>query len=609
MAGGLRRFLAWRLAVLFPVGVAVVGTVTALLLGELPQLFSRAFVPTLVLGLLVAALIGAGLGWATAERVTRPVRELVAGARQLAAGDFRRRVQVDGPDELVTLARAFNEMAARLRTSVEELEAERERLATVLAAMTSGVLFVGRDGRVRLANPAARRMLDLPPRAEGRDYVSVTRFYPLVQAIETGLRTGETVEDEVVLPADPGASPRHLRVTVVPVPAAAAGAGQPAAGAGRPAAGAGPAGGAPGAGAAPGAASPATTGAWGAGGPGPGGGPLPGGGTGREARGGDAPATGGPAARPVTGDPPPAGDKPPAGGMPGARGTAPAGGPSPVAGTATSRPRAEHQGVVVVLHDVTDIRRLEQVRRDFVANVSHELRTPVAAIQGFAETLLGGALQDDPAAAEHFARVIHREAERMGRLVQDLLDLARLESAEPGLRCESLDLRESARSVAQRWRPRLQAAGLDLVLELPPEPVPVWADAQRLEQVWTNLLENARQHTPEGGTVTVAVDRQAGSSGTGGWAVGEVRDTGHGIPPEALPRIFERFYRVDRGRSRSAGGTGLGLAIVKHVVEAHGGTVEAESAVGRGTTVRFRLPLDPRGASPATPATGAPSTD
>ncbi len=561
MAGGLRRYLAWRLAVYFPLGVAVVGTVTALLLGEIPQLFSRAFLPTLILGLVVAALTGAGLGWAMAERVTRPVRELVAGARRLAAGEFHRRVQVDGPDELVDLARTFNDMAARLRATVEELDAERERLATVLAAMTSGVLFIARDGRLRLANPAARKMLDLPPRPEGRDYVSVTRFYPLVRAVEAGLQGGGTVEEEIVLPADPGGSPRHLRVTVVTVPAAVTGAAGPG------------------------------------------------------------------------GDP------------------------------------AAPQGVVVVLHDVTDIRRLEQIRRDFVANVSHELRTPVAAIQGFAETLLEGTLHDDPAAAEHFARVIHREAERMGRLVQDLLDLARLESAEPGLQQERLDLRESARSVAQRWRPQLQAAGLDLVLELPPEPVPVRADPHRLEQVWTNLLENARQHTPEGGTVTVAVYREepgeegvsarpgegtaAGTGGNGGqdhlrdhpqdrgtrsrvpgdgapggraggppaggrdrgpgagWAVGEVRDTGRGIPLEALPRIFERFYRVDPGRSRAAGGTGLGLAIVKHVVEAHGGTVEAESAPGRGTTVRFRLPLQvpPDGTGPGPDAgAGAPGT-
>ncbi|HEY8552018.1 MAG TPA: ATP-binding protein, partial [Thermaerobacter sp.] len=504
---------------------------------------------------------GAGLGWAIAGRVTRPVQELVEGARRLAAGEFDRRVHVEGPDELVTLARAFNEMAARLRATVDELDAERERLATVLGTMTSGVLFIERDGRLRLANPAARRMLDLPPHAEGRDYVSVTRFYPLVQAIETGLRTGRTVAEDVTLPADPGESPRHLRVTVVTVPAR--GAPPPAPQRRHPAA----------------ALDPVDV----AGG---------GGGASGEDR-TDAAAHGA---------------------MPGA------------------------QGVVVVLHDVTDLRRLEQIRRDFVANVSHELRTPVAAIQGFAETLLEGAIHDDPDTAEHFARVIHREAERMARLVQDLLDLARLESPEPGLRREPLDLRESARAAVHRWRPRLEAAGLDLVLELPPEPVPVFADPHRLDQVWTNLLDNARQHTPSGGTVTVVVRREeparpaaagapgaraagAAAGGTapgeaagsfpraGGaaaeeagvvpeaagprvaWAVGEVRDTGHGIPPEALPRIFERFYRVDRGRSRAAGGTGLGLAIVKHVVEAHGGTVEADSELGRGTTVRFRLPL------------------
>ena len=459
MTGGLRRFLAWRLALLFPAGVFVTGAVTALLLGEIRQLFSRPFLPTLALGLVVAALTGAAVGWMTATRMTRPVSELVRGARRLAAGEFDRRVHVDGPDELVTLARAFNEMAGRLRATVRELRAEQERLATVVGAMTSGVLFIGGDGRLRLANPAARRLLDMPEQAIGRDYVSITRHYQLVRAIEAGLGGGGTVEEEVTLPADPGGSPRYVRVTVVPL----------------------------GTGTAPGERAPLPEGA--------------------------APAAGAP------------------------------------------------RGVVVVLHDISNIRRLEQIRRDFVANVSHELRTPVAAIQGFAETLLEGTIREDPDAAERFARVIHREAERMGRLVQDLLDLARLESPEPGLQREDLDLRDSARQLAERWRPRLEGAGLKLVLELDPAAVPVHADRHRLDQVWTNLLENARQHTPAGGTVTVAVRRE--EAGGSGWAVGEVRDTGRGIPPEALPRIFERFYRVDPGRSRAAGGTGLGLAIVK----------------------------------------------
>ncbi|QIA27500.1 cell wall metabolism sensor histidine kinase WalK [Thermaerobacter sp. PB12/4term] len=499
MAGGLRRYLAWRLAVYFPLGVAVVGTVTALLLGELPQLFSRDFLPTLILGLLVAALTGAGLGWAMAERVTRPVRELVAGARQLAAGEFERRVHVDGPDELVTLARAFNEMAARLQVTLRELRTEQARLATVVGAMTSGVLFIDGDGRLRLANPAARRLLDIPEQALGRDYISVTRHYGLARVIEEGLVGGQVVEHDVTIPPDPGAAPRHVRVTVVPLGTDAGGA------------------------------------------------TVPGG--------VDVPGEAG----------------------------------SKFAGRGAMAAGGKGGGLVVVLHDISEIRRLEQIRRDFVANVSHELRTPVAAIQGFAETLLEGVIREDPATAERFAQVIHREAERMARLVQDLLDLARLESPEPGLQRERFDLRDSAAQAAERFRPRLEATGLRLEVQLSPEPVPVWADRHRLDQVWTNLLENARQYTPAGGTVTVAVGREG--QGHQAMAVGEVRDTGRGIPPDVLPRIFERFYRVDPGRSRAAGGTGLGLAIVKHIIEAHGGAVGAESQLGAGTVIRFRIPL------------------
>ncbi|HEY8394560.1 MAG TPA: ATP-binding protein, partial [Thermaerobacter sp.] len=147
----------------------------------------------------------------------------------------------------------------------------------------------------------------------------------------------------------------------------------------------------------------------------------------------------------------------------------------------------------------------------------------------------------------------------------------------------------SAAQAAERFRARLAEAGLRLELRLAGQPVMVEADRHRLDQVWTNLLENARQHTPSGGTVTMTVSVETGNGPR--WALGEVRDTGRGIPREALPRIFERFYRVDPGRSRSAGGTGLGLAIVKHIVEAHGGSVEAESELGAGTAIRFRLPL------------------
>ncbi|ADU51759.1 multi-sensor signal transduction histidine kinase [Thermaerobacter marianensis DSM 12885] len=527
MTGGLRRFLAWRLAFLFPLGVCVTGAVTALLLGELPQLFSRPFVPTLVLGLVIAAVLGGLVGWMTAARVTRPVGELIRGARRLAAGEFDRRVHVDGPDELVMLARAFNEMAGRLQATLRELRAEQARLATVVGAMTSGVLFIDGDGRLRLANPAARRLLDITEQALGRDYISVTRHYGLARAIEEGLAGGRVVERDVTIPPDPGAAPRHVRVTVVPLDADARGAMAPGGGPG------------PGTGHGDAAAAPAGLG------------PEP-------AR-----------ARHQGGAPREAGPRSAGGGVTAAEG--------------------KRGGVVVVLHDITEIRRLEQIRRDFVANVSHELRTPVAAIQGFAETLLEGVIREDPATAEHFAQVIHREAERMARLVQDLLDLARLESPEPGLQRERFDLRDSAAQAAERFRPRLEAAGLRLEVESPPEPVPVWADRHRLDQVWTNLLENARQYTPAGGTVTVAVRRDG--TGRKARAVGEVRDTGRGIPPDALPRIFERFYRVDPGRSRASGGTGLGLAIVKHIIEAHGGAVEAESELGAGTVIRFRIPL------------------
>lgn len=241
-------------------------------------------------------------------------------------------------------------------------------------------------------------------------------------------------------------------------------------------------------------------------------------------------------------------------------------------------------GAVVVVHDVTEARRVEAMRRDLVANVSHELKTPVTAIRGFAETLLQGAL-DDPEDARRFVAIIDQEARRLEALIQDLLELARLQSDPAAVQPRAGDLAAVARKVAERLRPRAEAAGIALQVEAPPG-LPATFDARRLDQVITNLVENSLQHTPAGGRVTVTAGAAPGA------VVLAVADTGTGIPPRDLPRIFERFYRVEKGRSRRTGGTGLGLAIVKHIVEAHGGRVRAESELGRGTTVTVELPRE-----------------
>ncbi len=241
-------------------------------------------------------------------------------------------------------------------------------------------------------------------------------------------------------------------------------------------------------------------------------------------------------------------------------------------------------GVVMVLHDVTELRRLEQVRTEFVANVSHELRTPLTAIQGYLETLLGGALEEGEHARK-FLEIAFRHTERLGRLVNDLTDLSNIELGRVSLRLESTPLDEVFDSVLAMIRPRAENGQVGLSAELPPDLAPVRADRDRLAQILINLVDNGVKFTPAGGRVTVS----ARASGPGMVEV-LVTDTGVGIPRADLPRITERFYRVDRTRSRELGGTGLGLAIVKHLVLAHGGELRIDSEPGRGTVARFTLP-------------------
>jgi len=239
-------------------------------------------------------------------------------------------------------------------------------------------------------------------------------------------------------------------------------------------------------------------------------------------------------------------------------------------------------GAVLVLHDLTETRRLEAVRRDFVANVSHELKTPLTSISGYAETLLGDSA--DPEMAQGFLRTILSNARRMQRLVDDLLDLSRIESGRWQPTLSEVDIAAVARESWAALAGRADSRHIDLTLDLAPEATAVAADLDAIRQILTNLMDNSLRHTPEGGRVTCLARRLDGEVSVA------IRDNGSGITREHLPRIFERFYRADQSRSRDEGGTGLGLAIVKHLVEAHGGRVSAESERGSGTTVTCLFP-------------------
>ncbi|MFL6185586.1 MAG: sensor histidine kinase [Actinomycetes bacterium] len=236
--------------------------------------------------------------------------------------------------------------------------------------------------------------------------------------------------------------------------------------------------------------------------------------------------------------------------------------------------------IVVTLTDITQRRRLEVLRRDFVANASHELRTPVAAVRALAETLLT-ALPDDPEAGRQFAERIAREAERLDVLARDLLDLSRVERGT--LDVEPVDLVGLAKEVVGGYEDLATERRVRLRSEL--QQVSMRGDRAQLGLLLSNLLDNALRHTPAKGTVCVRLDAAESR------ALLQVADTGEGIPASELPRVFERFYRVDKARARQTGGTGLGLAIVRHVAEAHGGTVRVDSELGRGSTFTVALPV------------------
>ncbi len=259
----------------------------------------------------------------------------------------------------------------------------------------------------------------------------------------------------------------------------------------------------------------------------------------------------------------------------------------------------DEAGAVVVLHDVTALRHLERVRTEFVANLSHELRTPLTAIHGYLETLLGGAL-DEPEHAHKFLGIVYRHTERLGRLLDDLTDLSNVELGRVTLRLAPLPLGEVVDSVLAIIGPKAAAGQVALEARLATGLAPVLADRDRLSQILINVVDNAVKYTPPGGHVTVS----AGMGQDGHVAV-TVADTGVGIPAADLPRITERFYRVDKARSRELGGTGLGLAIVKHLVIAHGGELRIDSRPGEGTTVAFTLPTAVSSAPAAAPSGSA----
>ncbi|GIO10998.1 PAS domain-containing sensor histidine kinase [Cohnella xylanilytica] len=426
----------------------------------------------LVSGLLILFVIAAAVSYRIARSVTRPLERMTSAAKRMANMDYEIRVPDAGRDEVSELARALNAMAASLQDQVDEIRQNEIRLQSVLDNMTSGVVMIGPDGRVKLYNRSAEQLLGSTTRERvGRSYSEAKQQYELLQLIREALQNHEPLHEELTVyyPEE-----RLLEVNIVPMS------------------------------------------------------------MGEE-----------------SGDP----------------------------------------GLLLVLQDVTAIRRLERMRSEFVANVSHELKTPVAAVKGFAETLLAGAV-NDPETAHSFLTIIHDESERLNRLIGDILELSKIESRRSPLQFSPVDVRAFLERLMEFMSTEATKKNIALDLQAEEE-LFVEADEDRLGQILLNLLQNGINYTPEGGTVRVKAEFVEGTDPEGGddRVRITVSDTGIGIPKKDLPRIFERFYRVDKARSRSSGGTGLGLSIVKHLAELHHGSIRVESTVGVGSHFILELPL------------------
>jgi two-component system phosphate regulon sensor histidine kinase PhoR len=428
-------------------------------------------------GSLLALGVAVLLSTLTTQMIGRSLQSIARAARQIAQGDLDVRIRPQTSDEIGQLAATLDQLADSLSATLGALRSERDRLERILEAMEEGVLVVGPDRTITMANPAARVLLlsDAPAstdararrahaasRLESRSLLEVVRSADLDGIVEQTLRQKEPASGEVAIDR-----PRARRLLVHAAP-------------------------------------------------------LPG----------------------------------------------------------------QGPGALVVLVDVTEIRRLEAVRKDFVANVSHELRTPLTAVRTAVETARA-TLRQDAGEADRFLAIADRHAERLTALVRDLLDLSRVESGQLALEIGPVAAAEVAGEVLAVFGEPAARRRLTMTADFPADLPLVLADWEALVQVLTNLVENAIKYCDEGGTVTV-------SGRPGGLGVQVlVRDSGPGIAAKHLPRLFERFYRVDPGRSRERGGTGLGLSIVKHLCEAMGGTVSVESQPGKGSTFTVDLPVAP----------------
>jgi two-component system sensor histidine kinase VicK len=422
-------------------------------LGSLTNIIFLIIVQAMLFGLIIAV----ALSFILSKAITNPVENLTRSAKRIARGDFSEISQSSSRDEIGTLTNTFNDMAKRLKSTINDVEEERNKLATLFLHMTDGMAAFDRAGRLININPSAEKLLG---RALGEDdtYAGVLG--------EAGVEMGEIFEIEPpgYIETELSFRDRVLKVYLAPF--------------------------------------------------------------GRDENDG---------------------------------------------------------GVMAVIHDVTEQAKLEAARREFVANVSHELRTPLTNVKSYTETLISD--EEIPSKMrERFLRVILNETDRMAHIVKDLLTLTRMDYGRLDWNFEPINTVQLFEEIAEAMRGEASLKGHSLILRLGEGLPSITGDRDRLQQAVANLISNAIKYTPDDGKITIDVYSSGGNLSFC------VTDNGLGIPKEDIPRLFERFYRVDKGRSREMGGTGLGLSIAKDIIDHHKGTIEVKSGVGEGTSITVTLP-------------------
>ena len=433
----------------------------ALKQSDVQDTLSQILFPT-ILGLVLGVVLFSLLWFVIFRGFNLQIVAMQQHARNFAHGDLTKKIPLGDFEELNSLANVMNRMAASLQSRIRETENEKLKMRAILNNMQEGVMAIGSDQQIMLANPSACLMFGCTETSsEGKSLIEMTHSQNLDLLCRKAIEESSHQSDEVQINYP---SPRSVKINVVGV---------------------------------------------------------------------------------------------------------------------SKNP--EEICALIVMHDITELRKLENLRTDFVANVSHELKTPLTSIKGFIETLLGGAARD-PEKTQEFLQMMDEDCNRLTRLIHELLDLSNIESGKMPLQLIPVSLPETVEKVLTGFGAQIKGKNIQVSKQFPKDLPKVTADKDKLHQILVNLIDNAVKFNRDGGSLKVSA-RKSGSV----YFI-DIEDSGIGIPESAAERVFERFFRVDKARSRALGGTGLGLAIVKHLVEAQGGTVSCQSALGKGSVFSFSLP-------------------